>query len=680
MAVAIRLTRVGATKRPAYRVIAIDKRRSRDGRALEILGFYDPLTEPATVQLDTEQDQRLDRQGRPAIRHRRAAHAPGRGDGEGRRRCTRAEARDSRRQRQALGEGRGQGRRAGDRGGPGRGTPPRRRRPRAEAAVEAAPADEAPAEAPAAEAAAEARGARPRLPPTRPRRPKSQPRTKRLRRGSRGRARQPQTSRPPSRRPRRRATREGVPRVRREVARSTSPMRSGSRSRTMATRRVLTLGVDQEDMGRVIGRDGRIANAHPQPAAGDGRPGRSPRRARDRLRRRVTAAGRRARPRRQGPEGRPSGRAPDRLARAPRARCRAVARGRRRRRVASTHVETRRAVCPCSTSTAIDSREAAEALTGRYLEVPSRASSSRTPTTGTTSSGCASRIPTASRSASWSRSSEPAATRSIASSARRGSGSFPRCASAVERIDLEAGRHGRRPRRCRGGPLTDADRRRHDLPRALRRARCGPRSSVGRPSTGSSSSGSTTCASTASAVIGRSTTTRTAGEPGWSCAPSRCSRRSSRCATPAPHVVLLDPAGERLTDALARELARLPHLALVCGRYEGIDERVRTRGRPRGQHRRLRPHRRRAAGPRPDRRRRAAPARRDPARRRTRATRSRPACSSTRSTRARSSSADLRRPAGPARRATTARSTAGAGARRCAARSSGGRTSSTRRR
>ncbi len=54
MSVAIRLTRVGATKRPAYRVIAIDKRRSRDGRALEILGFYDPLTEPATVQLETD--------------------------------------------------------------------------------------------------------------------------------------------------------------------------------------------------------------------------------------------------------------------------------------------------------------------------------------------------------------------------------------------------------------------------------------------------------------------------------------------------------------------------------------------------------------------------------------------------------------------------------------------------
>jgi tRNA (guanine37-N1)-methyltransferase len=42
------------------------------------------------------------------------------------------------------------------------------------------------------------------------------------------------------------------------------------------------------------------------------------------------------------------------------------------------------------------------------------------------------------------------------------------------------------------------------------------------------------------------------------------------------HVILLDPAGERLTDRLARELAQLPHLILVCGRYEGIDERARV--------------------------------------------------------------------------------------------------------
>ena len=41
-------------------------------------------------------------------------------------------------------------------------------------------------------------------------------------------------------------------------------------------------------------------------------------------------------------------------------------------------------------------------------------------------------------------------------------------------------------------------------------------------------------------------------------------------------VVLLDPAGERLTDALARNLAAMPHLVLICGRYEGVDERVRS--------------------------------------------------------------------------------------------------------
>ena len=41
-------------------------------------------------------------------------------------------------------------------------------------------------------------------------------------------------------------------------------------------------------------------------------------------------------------------------------------------------------------------------------------------------------------------------------------------------------------------------------------------------------------------------------------------------------VILLDPAGERLTDALARELSAARHLVLVCGRYEGIDERARS--------------------------------------------------------------------------------------------------------
>ncbi len=42
------------------------------------------------------------------------------------------------------------------------------------------------------------------------------------------------------------------------------------------------------------------------------------------------------------------------------------------------------------------------------------------------------------------------------------------------------------------------------------------------------------------------------------------------------HVVLLDPAGERLSDPVARRLAGRRRIALICGRYEGVDERVRT--------------------------------------------------------------------------------------------------------
>jgi tRNA (guanine37-N1)-methyltransferase len=41
-------------------------------------------------------------------------------------------------------------------------------------------------------------------------------------------------------------------------------------------------------------------------------------------------------------------------------------------------------------------------------------------------------------------------------------------------------------------------------------------------------------------------------------------------------IILLDPAGDRLTDPIARDLAALPRFALVCGRYEGFDERIRT--------------------------------------------------------------------------------------------------------
>ena len=52
--VKIRLLRAGAKKRPFYRVIAIDQRRKRNGRALEFLGTYNPITEPAEIKLQTD--------------------------------------------------------------------------------------------------------------------------------------------------------------------------------------------------------------------------------------------------------------------------------------------------------------------------------------------------------------------------------------------------------------------------------------------------------------------------------------------------------------------------------------------------------------------------------------------------------------------------------------------------
>jgi small subunit ribosomal protein S16 len=50
--VTIRLRRTGTTKRPAYRVVVTDSRSPRDGRFIEILGHYSPLTEPPTVSID----------------------------------------------------------------------------------------------------------------------------------------------------------------------------------------------------------------------------------------------------------------------------------------------------------------------------------------------------------------------------------------------------------------------------------------------------------------------------------------------------------------------------------------------------------------------------------------------------------------------------------------------------
>jgi len=50
----IRLMRLGAKKKPFYRIIAIDSRKPRESKAKEILGYYNPLSEPPDIKLDIE--------------------------------------------------------------------------------------------------------------------------------------------------------------------------------------------------------------------------------------------------------------------------------------------------------------------------------------------------------------------------------------------------------------------------------------------------------------------------------------------------------------------------------------------------------------------------------------------------------------------------------------------------
>ena len=52
MSVSIRLRRAGSTRRPSYRVVVTDSRSPRDGRFIEIVGHYNPLTSPPTVKID----------------------------------------------------------------------------------------------------------------------------------------------------------------------------------------------------------------------------------------------------------------------------------------------------------------------------------------------------------------------------------------------------------------------------------------------------------------------------------------------------------------------------------------------------------------------------------------------------------------------------------------------------
>jgi small subunit ribosomal protein S16 len=53
----MRLSRIGSTKRPYYRIVVIDKRRARNGRFLEVVGQYNPIANPVQMEVNAERAQ-----------------------------------------------------------------------------------------------------------------------------------------------------------------------------------------------------------------------------------------------------------------------------------------------------------------------------------------------------------------------------------------------------------------------------------------------------------------------------------------------------------------------------------------------------------------------------------------------------------------------------------------------
>ena len=58
MAVKIRLRRLGAKKAPTYRIVVADSRYPRDGRFIEEIGYYNPMTNPGDIKIDAEKAQK----------------------------------------------------------------------------------------------------------------------------------------------------------------------------------------------------------------------------------------------------------------------------------------------------------------------------------------------------------------------------------------------------------------------------------------------------------------------------------------------------------------------------------------------------------------------------------------------------------------------------------------------
>ena len=66
MAVHIRLRRTGTTRKPAYRVVVADSRAARDGRFIEVIGHYNPLTKPPTIKISGEKAEAWIKKGAQA--------------------------------------------------------------------------------------------------------------------------------------------------------------------------------------------------------------------------------------------------------------------------------------------------------------------------------------------------------------------------------------------------------------------------------------------------------------------------------------------------------------------------------------------------------------------------------------------------------------------------------------
>lgn len=63
MAVKIRLKRIGAKKTPFYRVVVADERSPRDGKFIEEIGYYNPLTDPVEIKIDADKAQKWIKNG-----------------------------------------------------------------------------------------------------------------------------------------------------------------------------------------------------------------------------------------------------------------------------------------------------------------------------------------------------------------------------------------------------------------------------------------------------------------------------------------------------------------------------------------------------------------------------------------------------------------------------------------